>query len=46
MEDDVQKEISLKVEVIMEMYQAMSAMCEDLRETSAYDKHASTFKKR
>jgi uncharacterized protein YfbU (UPF0304 family) len=46
MEDDVQKEISLKVEVIMEMYQAMSVMCEDLKETSAFDKHASAFKKR
>jgi hypothetical protein len=46
MEDDVQKEISLKVEVIMEMYQAMSAMTDELRDTSAFDKYTIAFKKR
>ena len=39
MEEDVQKEISLKVEVIMEMYQAMAATCDELRDTAVFDKH-------
>ena len=37
-------EISLKVEVLMEMYQAMGKACDDLNEKSNYDKHYNTYK--
>jgi len=40
------KEISLKVEVLMEMYQAMELTCDDLNDMSNYEKHYNVFKKR
>eukprot|EP00347_Sterkiella_histriomuscorum_P020077 403339189 len=44
MEEDVTKEISLKVEVIMEMYQAMENSCEELNNQENYDRHYNTLK--
>eukprot|EP00347_Sterkiella_histriomuscorum_P008603 403344461 len=40
-EEDVTKEISLKVEVLMEMYQAMEQQCDDLNNPENYDKQQS-----
>ena len=37
MEEDVAKEINLKVEVLMEMYQAMEQSCDNLHDTSNYE---------
>ena len=44
MEEEVTKEISLKVEVLMEMYQAMELSCEELNVSENYDKHYGVFK--
>lgn len=44
MEEEVTKEISLKVEVIMEMYQAMEDSCEELENQENYEKHYNIFK--
>jgi hypothetical protein len=45
-EEDVAKEITLKVEVLMDMYQAMHQQCIDLNTNPNYDKYYSLFKKR
>lgn len=44
MEDEVTNEISLKVEVIMEMYQAVELSCDELNNSENYDKHYNIFK--
>lgn len=46
MEDEVAKEISLKVEVIMEMYQAMELSCDELSDMSNYEQHYNVFKQK
>ena len=46
MEEEVTKEISLKVEVLMEMYQAMELSCEELNVSENYDKHYGVFKQK
>jgi hypothetical protein len=38
MEEDVTKEISLKVEVLMEMYQAMGLSCDELNNSENYER--------
>lgn len=45
-EEDVAKEISLKIEVLMDMYQAMHQQCIDMQASQAYERHYSLFKKR
>ena len=40
------KEISLKVEVLMEMYQAMEQSCDELNDNQNYDKQYNIFRKR
>jgi hypothetical protein len=37
MEEEVAKEISLKVEVLMEMFQAMEISCDELNDNTNYD---------
>ena len=46
MEEDVAKEINLKVEVLMEMYQAMEHSCEGLHDKTNYEKQYNIFKKK
>ena len=46
MEEDVAKEISLKVEVLMEMYLAMEIQCNQLQDKTAYEKQYNLFKKK
>lgn len=46
MEDEVAKEISLKVEVIMEMYQAMEMSCDELGNMANYDYHYNILKQK
>ena len=45
-EEDVAKEIQLKVEVLMDMYQAMHQQCIDMQQSQAYERHYTLFKKR
>ena len=45
MEDQVIKEINLKVEVLMEMYSAMGSSCEELSDKSNYESRLGEFKK-
>jgi hypothetical protein len=45
-EEDVAREITLKVEVLMDMYQAMHQQSIDLTGTQAYDRHYQLFKNR
>ena len=44
MEEEVTKEISLKVDILMEMYQAMEDSCEELNVADNYDRHYNIFK--
>ncbi len=44
MEEEVLKEIELKVEVLMEMYQAMEESCDELSQPSSYDKHYNIYR--
>lgn len=46
MEDEIVKEISLKVEVLIEMYQAMEVSCDELNDKSNYERQYNIFKKR
>lgn len=46
MEEDVAKEINLKVEVLMEMYQAMEHSCDNLHDKANYEKQYNVFKKK
>ena len=46
MEEDVAKEINLKVEVLIEMYQAMEQSCDNLHDKSNYEKHYNNFKRK
>lgn len=46
MEDEVAKEVSLKVEVIMEMYQAMEMSCDELGNMANYDYHYNILKQK
>jgi hypothetical protein len=39
MEEEVVKEITMKAEVLMEMYQAMEQSCEELNDMSNYEKY-------
>ena len=45
-EEDVVKEIQLKVEILMEMYQTMHQQSVDMNCSQNYDRHYSQFKKR
>lgn len=45
-EEDVTKEVELKAEVLMEMYQTLHQQCIDLSSTQAYDRHYQQFKRR
>ena len=45
-EEDVAKEISLKVDVLKDMYQALHQQCVDLNGNQNYDMHYAVFKKR
>lgn len=45
MEDQVIKEINLKVEVLMEMYSAMGHSCEELTDKTHYENKMAEFKK-
>jgi hypothetical protein len=44
MEEEVTKEITLKVEVLMEMYQAMGLSCQELTNTENYEKQYNIYK--
>lgn len=44
MEEEVTKEISLKVEVLMEMYQAMELSCEELHNPENYERQYNFYK--
>jgi hypothetical protein len=46
MEDEVIKEINLKVEVLMEMYLAMGNSCEELTDKTNYENKLGLFKKK
>jgi hypothetical protein len=46
MEEEVMKEISLKVEVLMEMYQAMEQSCDELQSTEVYEAQYAIFRHR
>ena len=46
MEEDVAKEISLKVEVLMEMYQAMEIQCTYLQDKTLFENQQNLFKKK
>lgn len=46
MEEDVAKEINLKVEVLIEMYQAMEQSNEGLHDKSNYEKAYNNFKRK
>ena len=46
MEEDVLKEISLKVEVLMEMYYAMEQSVEALNDPTNYERQYNIFKRR
>jgi hypothetical protein len=45
-EEDVVKEISLKVEVLMDMYQAMHSQQMEMASMHSYDRHYGVFKGR
>lgn len=45
MEEEVAKEINLKVEVLMEMFQAMEQSCDELNDKTQYEKYHQTFRK-
>lgn len=44
MEEEVTKEISLKVEVLIEMYQAMELTCDELNNQQNYEKHYNIYR--
>jgi len=44
MEEEVTKEISLKVEVLIEMYQAMEQSCVELNNPENYERQSNIFK--
>lgn len=46
MEEEVTKEIQLKVEVLMEMFQAMGVSCEELTCTDNYERQYNVFKQK
>ena len=46
MEEEVMSEVALKVEVLMEMYQAMDRACTDLKDKSNYDKHYGMYRRK